>query len=161
MKTLLSLSLLIFGSTAFAALPAGDFTGFASSNSFNEWCTVNQAEVQFLGSDTNGYQLIWEEHGNASHGGFCDNYFDANLSATSEANVYDVNFSFNNDLIFGKATVNGNRIEITADYSGMNTGFSDFRATFIVDEAHGSMNYSRRIESDFGPSNWATGFLYR
>jgi hypothetical protein len=163
MKTLILLSVLCIGSSAFADLPTGSFSGYANSSAFNEFCRVDSADVEFTAGNNGSYSLNWEEHGmrTTMGSGFCDNYFDASLTPTSTPNQWDVSFNFNNDLIFGKAVMTGNKIEITANYSGMNTGASNLRATFTVNEQTNSMDYRRSIESNFGPSRIATGSLRR
>jgi hypothetical protein len=162
MKTLFSLTVLCLSSTAFAALPTGDFSGYANSNSFNEFCVINQAEVSFVGSTSGTTELTWEEHGNqAQGGGFCDHYFDASLTPTSVANTWDVSFDYDSNLVFGKATLVGNTIEITAQNIDFNHAYSNLRATFIVNPSANTLSYSRMLESDFGPTRFANGLLNR
>jgi len=162
MKKLILLSLVCLSSTAFATIPTGNFSGYANSSSFNEFCSINNATVEFSASTQGGYDLNWEEHGFQTYGGgFCDSYFDATLTATADANVWDVSFYYNSDMIFGKAKLNGNTIDISANYNGINTASSRLHAIFIVNEANNTMEYTRVIESNFGPDRRASGLLNR
>ena len=164
MKNLMLLSILCFGSNAIAGLPSGRFSGFTSSSSFNQPCMITSASVEFSSNTDGSYVLEWQENGHPTNigSGDCNAILDARLTPTSDANVFDVDFFYDNDLIFGKVRIfNDTRIELTADYNGFGNSGSHLSATFNVNEANNIMNYTRVIDSNFGPSNMAMGTLTR
>ena len=143
-----------------ASLPSGNYSGFVSNNGFDEWCRLNRTDMNFNTSADGNASVMWEESGFAPSGGFCQRYFDATFTKTGD-NTWDVNFTSNFDLSFGRATLNNGVIEITASYTGMNTGYQDLRVRLNVKADGSSINYDRRIGRWGGSTLFATGTLYQ
>ena len=162
MKKIILVTLVLFTQSAFAQIPTDYFTGFMNNNSFQEYCALNNGVVQFQDTGNGSYALTWQENGFANHDGSypCQNTYDAILTPSGKANEWDVNFNYNNDLVFGKAILNGNTLTINAQYSGMRRPFIDIDARFTFDANRKSMLYIRRIDA-YGPTLIANGSLYK
>jgi hypothetical protein len=159
---LFALAVLMAGTVAQAQLPSGRYTGFVSNNAFNEWCQLNRATVDFRVNTNGSANVYWEESGFARYpgAGFCDNRFDAVFTPTGRENEWNVTFNWNFDLNFGRATLKNGVLEITASYSGMNTGYQSLRTRMAVHPSNDSITYERRIDR-FGPTLFANGVLYK
>ncbi|MBS1958046.1 MAG: hypothetical protein JST80_01110 [Bdellovibrionales bacterium] len=160
-KFLFVLAISLFTLTANAGnLPSGNYSGFVSNNGFDEWCRLNRANINFNTSADGNATVMWEEDGFAPRGGFCQRYFDATFTKTGD-NTWDVNFVSNFNLSFGRATLRDGILEITASYTGMNTGYQDLNVRLTVKDDGSSINYNRRIGRWGGSTLFATGTLYK
>lgn len=151
----------LISASAFAQIPAASFSGFISSNPFTEWCQYNRADVQFQDLGNNQYQVNWRESGFAQGAGFCDQSFDASFTPSGRENEWNVSFYDNFDLVFGKAVLRGNQLEVTADYNSARTNYLRFDTKFDFSDDHRRATYQRRIETWSGPSLFANGNLFQ
>ncbi|MBC7397794.1 MAG: hypothetical protein H7333_10165 [Bdellovibrionales bacterium] len=164
MKTkalLLALSAVFFSASAFAQIPPGNFSGFVSNNPFVEWCQLNRADVEFQDVGNNQFQVRWKESGFAQAAGYCEIIHDASFTPSGRPNEWDVSFYSDFDLAFGKAVLNGNRLEVTGNYNGVHTSYIRFYTKFDFNTDHKQVNYQRRIETWSGPTLFANGNLFQ
>ena len=161
MKTLLSMAALLISTTAFAQIPAGNYSGYVSNNPFQEICQLNRGTIDFQDLGNGQYNVFWLEEGfaRAPGMGFCENRFDAVFTPSGRANEWDVRFNFNWDMSFGKAVLVGNTLTITANYTGSNRNFLRFNTRMTFNGTQ--MNYNRTIDRWSGPSLYANGTFYQ
>jgi hypothetical protein len=162
-KLTLSLVMVLCSMSAasYAQIPSAHFTGYASNNSFNEWCALNNADVSFDVSANGRVQLNWVESGFSRANSPCEHELSAQFTPTSKANEWDVNFNSNFNLMFGTAVLVGNQLVVSAEFNSYNTGFQHFETKFNFSTDQKTLNYIRDIESVGGPSLRANATLYR
>jgi hypothetical protein len=160
MKFALFLFAILLGSSTYAQIPEGTFSGFASNTSFDS-CRLNRATVGFSTPVNGQYQVRWLEEGFFQRGGFCESRLDATFTPDGTPNRWRVNFFWRNDIIFGKAVLVGDVLTITGRFSGMNNQLRDFEARMQFSNLGKTLSYNRTVEVWSGPSMRANGTLHR
>ncbi len=148
---------------AFAQIPTDSFHGSVSNNSFHEYCNLNRGEVQFHDEGNGTYSVNWKEIGFATqHGGYpCENQYDAILTPTGKANEWNVKFSYDWNMIGGKAVLKDNILTITASFDYTRHPYNYFQTKMTFDSNKKLMNYQRMIDTWGGPTLFANGSLYQ
>lgn len=160
---ILFLGLMTLNPLAQAQVPQGSFWGGVSNNPFYEYCQLNQAQMNFSTIQNGNFSLTWRESGfyRSPSSGPCENIFDATFLSKGVPNEWDVDFHYNQNLIFGTAKLEGNILTIRASYSySTGSNLDSILTKITLSDDQKSFQYSRRVNTWSGPTLFASGSLY-